>query len=144
MKYLKRPNVREGQIAIVQDAVNPIRSAVRRSHLYDPDVNQTFVEFANHWGFAVILARPYRPKAAVEAGVGLIQRQFFNEVRDRTFYSLSELKQTYREFKKRLNTSPMKDHGDLSRSDRFLNEKPHLKPLPSDHLGWDPSSSHPK
>lgn len=128
--------------------VDNLRSAVRRSHLYDPDVNQTFIEFANHWGFAVLPARPYRPKdkAAVEAGIGVTQRQFYNEVRDRTFYSLSELNQAYREFKKRLNASPMKDHGNLSRNDRFQNEKAHLKPLPNGRFElstWKTAKVHP-
>jgi transposase len=114
--------------------VDNLRSAVRKSHLYDPDVNQTFVEFANHWGFAVLPARPYRPKdkAAVECGIGVTQRQFFNEVRERTFYSLSELNAAYRDFKRRLNAAPMKDHGDLSRNDRFAKERPFLKPLPTE------------
>lgn len=73
------------------------------------------MEFANHWGFAVLPARPRCPKdkAAVEAGIGVSQRQFFNEVRDRVFHSLSELNQAYREYKKRLNSDTMKDHGDL-------------------------------
>jgi len=114
--------------------VDNLRSAVRKSHLYDPEVNQTFIEFANHWGFAVLPARPYKPKdkAAVEAGIGVTQRQFFNEVRERVFYSLSELNAAYRAFKRRLNGAPMKDHGDLSRDDRFEKERSLLKPLPAE------------
>ncbi len=27
------------------------RAAINKSHLYDPDVNETFIDFANHWGF---------------------------------------------------------------------------------------------
>ncbi len=128
--------------------VDNLRSAVRKSHIYDPDVNQTFVEFANHWGFAVLPARPYSPKdkAAVEAGIGVTQRQFFNEVRDRTFYSLAELNSVYRDFKKRLNSAPMKDHGDLSRNDRFSHEKNLLKELPKERFElstWKTAKVHP-
>jgi transposase len=128
--------------------VDNLRSAIRRSHLYDPNVNPTFVEFANHWGFAVLPARPYHPKdkAAVEAGIGVTQRQFFNEVRDRTFYSLSELNQAYREYKKRLNAEPMKDHGDLSRNDRFSHEKQYLKDFPRERYElttWKTVKVHP-
>lgn len=114
--------------------VDNLRSAVRKSHLYDPDVNQTFIEFANHWGFAVLPARPYKPKdkAAVEAGIGVTQRQFFNEVRNTVFHSLAELNAAYSAFKRRLNAAPMKDHGDLSRNDRFEKEKPLLKTLPTE------------
>lgn len=128
--------------------VDNLKSAVQRAHLYDPNVNLTFVEFANHWGFAVLPARPKRPKdkAAVEAGIGVSQRQFFNEVRDRTFYSLSELNQAYREYKKRLNADPMKDHGDLSRNDRFSHEKGFLKSFPKDRYEmstWKTVKVHP-
>ena len=36
--------------------VDNLRSAVAKSHLYDPNVNQTFIEFSNHCGFAVLPA----------------------------------------------------------------------------------------
>lgn len=128
--------------------VDNLRSAVRKSHLYDPDVNQTFVEFGNHWGFAVLPARPYRPKdkAAVEAGIGVTQRQFFNEVRERVFYSLSELNDCYRQFKARLNAAPMKDHGGVSRTDRFAHEKGSLNAFPADRFElstWKTVKVHP-
>lgn len=128
--------------------VDNLRSAVQRAHIYDPNVNPTFVEFANHWGFAVLPARPYSPKdkAAVEAGIGVTQRQFFNEVRERVFYSLSDLNQAYREYKKRLNADAMKDHGDLSRNDRFSHEKGFLKPFPRERYEistWKSVKVHP-
>ena len=40
-------------------------------------------------------------------------------MRDKTFYSLPELNLAYKEFLILLNKSPMKDHGDVSRNDRF-------------------------
>lgn len=111
--------------------VDNLKSAVHRANLYDPDLNPDFVEFANHWGFATLPARPYRPKdkAAVEAGIGVIQRQFFSKVRDQVFTSLLALNQALAEFLCELNQAPMKDHGNASRSDRFKNEVSLLKPL---------------
>ena len=108
------------------------KAAVDRAHWYDPDVNPTFVDFANHWGFAVIPARPYKPrdKGANESGIGVIQKQFFQEVRDKTFYSLEELNQAFAEYLLRLNSAMMKDWG-VSRRDRFEGEKSLLKPCPS-------------
>ncbi len=115
--------------------VDNLKSGVRKAHLYDPDVNQNFCNFANHWGFAVIPARPYKPKdkAGNECGIGVIQKSFFNEVRDRTFYSLQELNNCFWDYLKRLNTQPMKDHGGVSRLERFENEKNLLKPLASNN-----------
>jgi transposase len=111
--------------------VDNLKSGVTRAHLYDPDVNKTFVDFANHYGFAVIPARPRKPrdKAANEGGIGVIQRQFFQEVRDRIFYSLADLNAFFREYLERLNTDKMKDWG-VSRRERFANETLLLKTLP--------------
>lgn len=113
--------------------VDNLKSAVQRAHLYDPDTNKNFLEFANHMGFAVLPARPYKPrdKAAVEAAVGVIQRQFYSEVRDQKFFSLEDLNSRLYAFLERLNRDPMKDHGDVSRLDRFEAERELLRTPPS-------------
>ena len=112
--------------------VDNLKSGVKRAHRYDPDVNPTYCDFANHCGFAVLPARPYKPrdKACVEATIGAIQRGFFQEVRTRTFYSLSELNAAFREYLKRFNAVVMKDYGQ-SREERFLAEQKQLSPVPS-------------
>lgn len=73
----------------------------------------------------MISARPYKPrdKAAVWAAIGVIQRQFFQEVRDVIFYLIGELNITFKLFLEKLNQSSMKDHAGVSRQDRFENEK---------------------
>lgn len=112
------------------------KAAVTKAHWYDPDVNPAFVDFANHWGFAVIPARPERPrdKAGNEAGIGVVQRQFFQEVRNQTFYSLEELNRSFWIYLKRLNTAEMKDWG-VSRNERFEGEKHLLKPCATEN--WE-------
>lgn len=111
--------------------VDNLKSAVLKADLYDPDVNPTFIDFANHWGFAVIPARPYKPrdKAKNESAIGVIQRQFYQEVRERTFYSLHDLNAEFRKYCDRLNSDRMKDHGGVTRRDRFAIEAPLMKPL---------------
>lgn len=108
-----------------------LKGAVTRAHIYDPEVNKGFCQFANHWGFAVLPARPYRPqdKGSVERALGVIQQGFFNEVRNRTFYSLRELNEALWAYLRKLNQAPMKDWG-VSRDERFENEKSLLKPVP--------------
>jgi transposase len=110
--------------------VDNLKAGVNKAHIYDPVVNPGFVDFANHWNFAVIPARPYRPrdKAANESGIGVIQRSFYQEVRNQVFYSLSELNTALRSFLDRFNQQIMKEHG-ASRLDRFQLEKSQLKPL---------------
>jgi len=110
--------------------VDNLKSGVQRADLYDPDVNPTYCDFANHMGFAVLPARPYKPrdKGSGESHIGVVQRDFFQEVRNRVFYSLAELNQTLRQYLERLNHQMMKDYG-VSRAQRFEEEKKHLKAL---------------
>jgi hypothetical protein len=108
-----------------------LKSAVTKAHLYDPDLNKTFCAYANHAGFAVLPARPRRPKdkANVETHVGLLQRSFFQEVRNKNFHTISELNNALTKHLEILNNQVMKDHG-VSRNQRFETESNLLLPLP--------------
>lgn len=124
-----------------------LKSGVHQAHLYDPDVNPTYCDFANHMGFAVLPARPYKPrdKGAGESAIGVIQRGFFPEVRNRTFYSLSEMNQVFRDYLHRLNNETMKDYG-VSRQQRFEEEKKFLQELPASRFQlseWRSAKVHP-
>lgn len=112
--------------------VDNLKSGVSQAHIYDPDVNPVYIDYANHMGFAVLPARPRTPrdKPAVEGNIGVIQRQFFAETRNRVFYSLNELNVCFRKYLKRLNGEVMKNYG-VTRAERFATEKPLLKPLPT-------------
>ena len=48
-----------------------LKSAVKRPHRYEPEINRTYLELAHHFGFAIIPARSAKPrdKAKVEVGV---------------------------------------------------------------------------
>jgi len=127
--------------------VDNLKSGVHKPDLYDPDVNPTDCDFANHMGFAVLPARPYkaRDKGSGESNIGVIQRGFFQEVRNRVFYSLQDLNQALREYLDRLNRQMMKDYG-VCRAQRFEEEKKHLKPLPSSRFElseWRAAKVHP-
>jgi uncharacterized protein YjiS (DUF1127 family) len=54
----------------------------------------------------------------------VVQRDFFQEVRNQVFYSLAELNQALRQYLERLNHQVMKDYG-VSRAERFAEEKKH-------------------
>jgi hypothetical protein len=124
-----------------------LKSGVHRADLYDPDVNPTYCDFANHMGFAVLPARPFKPrdKGSGESAIGVIQRGFFQEVRNRTFYSLADLNAAFRAYVERLNHAVMKDYG-VSRAERFGEEKKALNPLPSQRFElseWRQAKVHP-
>jgi transposase len=127
--------------------VDNLKSGVHKPDLYDPDVNPTYCDFANHMGFAVLPARPYKPKdkGSGECHIGVIQRGFFQEVRNRVFYSLEALNQALRDYLYRLNREVMKDYG-VSRVQRFEEEKKHLKPVASSRFEmseWRGAKVHP-
>ena len=127
--------------------VDNLKSGVQRANLYDPDINPTYCDFANHMGFAVLAARPYKPrdKGSGESHIGVVQRGFFQEVRNRVFYSLSQLNEALRQYLERLNHQVMKDYG-VSRAQRFEPEKNHLKALPASPFElseWRTAKVHP-
>jgi transposase len=127
--------------------VDNLKSGVHKAHRYDPDVNPTYCEYGNHQGFAVLPARPLKPrdKGAIEAAIGAIQRSFFQEVRGRVFYSLQDLNDAFREYLERFNNGVMKDYG-CSRSERFKHEQSSLRPLPLSRFElfeWRSAKVHP-
>lgn len=87
-----------------------LKSGVSQAHRYEPDINPTYQEFAAHYGVAVIPARVRRPKdkAKAEAGVLLVERWILAALRNRTFFSLTELNRAIRQLLQRLNTRPFK------------------------------------
>ena len=87
-----------GDPLLVWDRCSPVRPAcnaktgVSKAHRYDPDVNPTYHNFAMHYGFGVLPARPYKPrdKAVVESAVQVAQRWIVAALRHRKFFSLEE------------------------------------------------------
>jgi len=72
---------------------------VTSPNLYEPDLNPTYQDFAYHYGIAVVPARVRKPrdKAKVEVGVQVVERWILARLRDRTFFSLTELNQAIAE-----------------------------------------------
>ena len=109
-----------------------LRTGVQRANRYEPDLNPTYLHFAQHYGVAVIPARVRKPKdkAKVEAGVLLVERWILTRLRHRRFFSLAELNAEIRRLLEDLNTRPMRLLRQ-SRRERFeALDRPALKPLP--------------
>jgi transposase len=70
-----------------------LKSAVTKPCRYEPELNTTYADMAQHYGMAIIPARPYKPKdkAKVELGVLLVQRWITARLHRHTFFSLHEL-----------------------------------------------------
>jgi transposase len=76
--------------AIVTDN---LKSAVTKSHRYEPQVNPDFADFADHYNMAVLPTRAYRPKdkALVEGAVRIIYTEIYARLRTREFNDLKSL-----------------------------------------------------
>ena len=109
-----------------------LKAGVKSPHLYEPDINPTYQEFARYYGIAVVPARVRKPKdkAKVEVGVQVVERWILARLRDRTFFSLAELNQAIRQLLPELNDRPMK-HLEQSRQELFVElDQPALRALP--------------
>jgi transposase len=109
-----------------------LRSAVSGPHRYDPEINPTYAEFAQHYGVAVVPARPLKPKdkAKVENAVLVAQRWILACLRNRTFFSLDELSVAVSELLERLNDRGFKKLEGCRRSAFQELDRPALSPLP--------------
>jgi transposase len=117
--------------AIVPDQ---LKSAVTKACRYDPAIQKTFDEFAEHYGTTILPARPYKPrdKAKVEVAVQVAQRWILARLRKQTFFSLAELNERIRELLDELNGRTMRVYG-ASRRELFERvERAALGPLPTD------------
>ena len=87
-----------------------LKTGIRDSCFYEPEVNRSYTELAEHYGFTVIPARKAHPKdkAKVEKGVNMAQRWILACLRNRKFYSLAELNAAIRELLDKLNNRKMR------------------------------------
>jgi transposase len=96
----------------VSEVVVPdnLRSGVTKACRYEPDLNPSYAELAEHYGVAVVPARVRKPrdKTKVEGGVLLVERWILAALRHRTFFSLSELNAAIATLLERLNNRPFK------------------------------------
>lgn len=70
-----------------------LKTAVTKSSKYEPTINETFEEFAEHYGFTILPARAYRPrdKSLAEGMVKIGYNRIYTKIYNQTFYSLQEL-----------------------------------------------------
>lgn len=110
-----------------------LRSGVSRACRYDPDLNPSYQQWAEHYGVAVVPARPYKPrdKAKAENAVLVVQRWILARLRHHTFFSLAELNQCIHALLEDLNNRPFKQLPGCRRSAFEQLDRPALKPLPA-------------
>ncbi len=110
-----------------------LKAGVTHPCRYEPDMNPTYQDLAQHYGTAVLPARVRKPrdKSKVEVGVQAVEHWILARLRDRIFFSLPEVNQAIRELLAELNDKPMEDYGRSRRELFELLDRPALKPLPA-------------
>jgi transposase len=109
-----------------------LRSGVTKASRYEPDLNPTYHDLAEHYGVAVLPARARRPKdkAKVENGVLVITRWVLARLRHQRFFSLNELNRVLRTLLLDLNRRPFKKLPGCRASAFAEMDQPALRPLP--------------
>jgi transposase len=124
------------------------KAGIKDPCYYEPELNPTYRDFADHYGTVIIPARPRRPrdKAKVESGVLVVERWILAALRHRTFFSLAELNIAIRELLTKLNQRKFRKL-DTSRARLFEElDRPVLKALPSEPFAfaeWKKARVHP-
>jgi len=115
--------------AIVPDN---LKSAVTKSSKYEPTLNETFADFAEHYGTTILPARAYRPrdKALVENAVRIVYTRIYVKVKKSEYCSLEELNIAIRVALEEHNNASLRGRN-YSRRQQFDEiEKAALMPLP--------------
>ncbi len=132
----------------VPEAIVPdnLKTAVTSADRYEPRIQEDYQEWARHYGTAILPARVRAPddKAKVENAVRLVEQRMLAPLRDRLFFSLSELNGVLAEGVQALNAQPFSKR-EGHRFSALQEERPHLKALPETayHYGrWKRAKVH--
>jgi transposase len=109
-----------------------LKAGIIKACFYEPEVNRTYEDMARHYGTAILPARPNKPrdKAKVEVGVQIATRWIIAKLRNRTFFSLSELNEAIRGLVAQINDRVTRHLGANRRALFEEIERAALKPLP--------------
>lgn len=111
-----------------------LKSAVTKACRYEPDLNSVYMDFAQHYGVAIVPARARKPKdkSKVEVAVQIAERWILARLRKVAFYSIIEINEAIVPLLEFMNEKPMK-HINSSRRDLYEKyEKPVLGKLPQE------------
>ena len=111
-----------------------LKAAVTNPDRYEPGLNRSYLELADHYGVAILPARPYKPrdKAKVEQSVLIAERWILARLRDRRFFRAADLNTAIAELVGDINARVMKGYN-ASRAELFATiDRPALKELPQE------------
>lgn len=109
-----------------------LKSGVKHPSYYDPELNPTYRDLAEHYGITVLPARSRKPrdKAKVECGVLVAERWILARLRNQRFFSLTELNRAIADLLTDLNARLFKKLPGSRRSCFDAMDRPALQGLP--------------
>jgi len=109
-----------------------LKSAVIKTHRYDPIINPAYLQMASYYQTAIMPARPYKPKdkSKAEVGVQIVERWILARLRHHTFFTLAALNLAISELLTDLNNRDFKKLPGTRKSQFDMLDKPALKALP--------------
>lgn len=115
--------------AIVPDN---LKSAVTKSSKYEPTINDTFLDFSDHYGTVILPARAYKPKdkSLAEGAVKILYTRIYTVLRNQIFHSLEDLNHAIWTELDKHNNKPLSGRTDTRATLFETTDKPELKPLP--------------
>jgi transposase len=90
-----------------------LKAGVTKPSRYEPGINRTYQDLADHYGCVVLPTRIVKPrdKAKVEVAVQIVERFVLAKLRDQKFLSLAELNAAIRDCVTAINTKTMRKIG---------------------------------
>jgi transposase len=125
-----------------------LKAGVTSPCRYEPGVNQSYQEFATHYGVAILPTRPYKPrdKGKVEKAVQEVERQVLAPLRSTHFTSFTSLNEAISQGVEALNQRVMKSYGCSRRALFEQIDQPALQALPTQpfcYARWKEAKVHP-
>jgi transposase len=113
-----------------------LKAGVTRACRYEPDVNPSYKEFAEHYNTTIFPARPLRPKdkAKVETSVKIAKRWILAKLRNHIFTTLIEMNKKIAELLEEFNAKKMQKTKKSRRELFEVLDKPHALPLPTNNF----------
>ena len=109
-----------------------LKSAITKAGR-EPTIQRTYLEWARHYGTAILPARPGQPrdKGIVEGAVLIAQRQFLPELAKHTYFSLEQINEAIAALLVRLNAKAFQKRIGSRSSEFERMERSALLPLPA-------------
>jgi len=113
-----------------------LKAGVTHASRYEPELNRSYQEFAQHYDVAVIPTRVRKPrdKALVEVHVQIVERRILAPLRNRVFFSVPEANEAIWDLLHDLNRQPFQKRPGSRHSEFEALDQPLLRPLPAQPL----------